>query len=371
MQALLCLLMAFSLVACSRGQAAREALPLPPYQLVDQTTLRVRDDLARLLAFAPARSSHLDAQLQGFGRLAFAPDASYAVRVGYSAFVERVLVNPGDDVKAGQVLATLRSSEVARLRADVQRLISTIASETDAVERSERLVREGAASDRELVESRTRKASAEAELKGLRESLGAQGLPLQGSERYELRATAAGQVLARNIHPGERVSSDGSEAAFVIGNSKKLVVRASFSERDAPLLEEGASCTFTVSALGGQRFAGTLRRVLRAVEAKTRTADAVCAPNADDPRFRAEMVARVEVGLEGDGVLVVPRQAVLLRRDDKVVFVKKGPVSVERRAIEVGMSIGEQIQILSGLKAGEEVVVENAVLFDGELDRLL
>jgi hypothetical protein len=83
------------------------------------------------------------------------------------------------------------------------------------------------------------------------------------------------------------------------------------------------------------------------------------------------MTATIEAVVSSDGAVTVPRSAVLLRRDDRVVFVKAGENLLQRRAVELGASVGEDVQVLRGLQAGEEVVTKNAVLLDGELDQVL
>lgn len=83
------------------------------------------------------------------------------------------------------------------------------------------------------------------------------------------------------------------------------------------------------------------------------------------------MVARVLVRVKGKYGLVVPRSAVLLRRDDYVVFVRRGDDEIERRVVQTGLNFGKDIQIVTGLSEGEIVITEGAVLFDGELDRHL
>jgi len=83
------------------------------------------------------------------------------------------------------------------------------------------------------------------------------------------------------------------------------------------------------------------------------------------------MSVRVNVQVEGESKLVVPQSAILLRREARVVLIRRGERLLERRPIQVGLRIGDQVQVLTGLDQGDEVVVDNAVLLDGELDRVL
>jgi len=342
-----------------------------PYALHGDGKLLVRADLWPRLGLATAEASDLTAEVMGVGRLEFAPDAAYAVRVPFAAYVETVYVTAGARVRRGDALASLRSAEVARLRSEVRRLGATISARRDAVDRYQRLVHEGASSPRELVQSRADLAESEAELRGVRESLRAVRAGPSGADEFMLRASADGQVLLRSLDPGERVSPEDDEAAFLIGDADRLIAMTAFAERDAASLREGGTCSFTVPALGTLVHEGTLTQVVQTLHRSTRTASAACVPSAPAPHLRAEMAARVRVEVRNEETVIVPREAVMLRRDDFVVFVEVGERLLERRRVAVGASFGGKIQILDGLAVGERVVAENTVLLDGELDTLL
>ncbi|MCY1054038.1 efflux RND transporter periplasmic adaptor subunit [Nannocystis sp. SCPEA4] len=358
-------------VGCA-APAPRESVTLAPaYTPTADGRMRVREDLWERLALVRAERSDVEAEIEGLGRLEFAPDAAYAVRVPFDAYVEAVHVAAGSHVRPDDALATLRSGEVARLRSEIRRLTATLAARRDAVTRFNQLVAQGAASPRELVEAEAELAAGEAELRGVRESLRAVQADHRGADRFVLRASAAGQVLRRTLDPGERVSPDDVEPAFLIGDAVRLIATAAFPERDAAAVREGAECTFFAPALGAERFAGTLVQVVQTLDRATRTAVAVCQPETTEPRLRAEMAVRVRAVARGVDTLVVPRRAVLLRRDAMVVFVAAGDHVLERRVVSLGANLGERVQITGGLAEGDEVVVENAVLLDSELDRLL
>ncbi|MFO0604170.1 MAG: efflux RND transporter periplasmic adaptor subunit [Polyangiales bacterium] len=364
------LLLLASLLGCRAASAAREPPARPPYTRSDDGALHVRADLVPLLRFAQAERTEVRATLEGVGRVAFAPGASYAVRSPFAAAVERVLVNVGDVVARGAPLAVLRAPDVARARAELRRLRADLDAARDDVERIARLIPAGAASERELVAARARASSLEAEAAGVASALSAAGAAAGGADAFTLRASAPGQVIARSVDPGERVDPSGAEPAFVVGDPSAVVVRAAFPEREAPLLAPGAPCSFAVAALGGERLRGTVAQVVQAIDPATHTATAICRPNAVDPRMRAEMVARVEVAVRGAPAVLIPRGALLLRGDDRVVFVRRGD-ALERRTIEAGAQFDDRVQVLAGLAPGDAVVAENAVLLDGELDRLL
>ncbi len=346
-------------------------LEAPPYTATGPNELRVRPDLFALLVFRDADAGPSNATVRGFGRVAFAANSSYAVRASVSGYVERVHVAVGQEVRAGQALATVRSGEIARLRGDARRLEASMATDEDIIARLEKLIADGAASTRELVEAKGRLSASRAEYAGVRESLSAVGALGGSGERFDLRASAAGRVLARHVAPGDHLAPDTAEAPFLIGDPKQLVIRGAFPERDAPLLKDGGACRYQIPALGGADAEGVLANVVRTVDSKTLTAEAVCIPKVVDARLAADMTAKIDATIASDGAVTIPRTAVLLRRDDRVVFVKSGENALERRTVQLGAAVGEDVQIVSGVKSGDRVVVQNAILLDGELDQVL
>lgn len=353
-----------------------EPLPLGPAEEAPFTVLsggrmQVRADLAALLKATPARVAEAAAEVEGFGKFGFAPGASYALRPPFAGVVESVEVQVGQKVTKNQVVARIRSPELAKLRADLAKLEGDREGQVEAVARVEGLVRDGAAARRELAEAKAKLADLESNLEAARNALASAQAEATGGDLYQVRAPRDGDVLAMHVEPGQRIDTLAVRPAFIVGDPLDLVVSASFPERDAPLLDAGDVCRIFVPALGEVALPGKLTSVVRAIDAQSRSVRVVCKLDAADPRLRSEMAARALVRTSSDEFLIVPRNAVLLRRDERVVLVRTAPDVVERRLVETGMNVGDSIQILGGLKSGEEVVVEGAVLLDGELNRIL
>ena len=369
---LICLhltLVAF-VAGCDHSTTVTPEIERSPFTVAEDGSLHVREDLWEILVFQTVSRTKIVAELEGFGRATFAAGASYAVRVPFDGIIESVEVEVGDNVQAGQVLARLRSSELARMRGDILRVTASLESERDALEKRTQLVGKGVA-ERIVIEGRAKVKSLEAELQGLENSLRAARAEETGGDLYILRAVKSGELLDRNIEPGENVETADQEPAFLIGDPERLVIMGSFPERESMLLREGLSCRISFPALGQQVLGGKLTSIVHVVEPGSRTVRAIFHMDSHDRRIRAEMSARVVVEVSGDGDLMVPRSAVLLRRDQHVVLIKTGEGRVSRRPVQIGVNVGKYTQVLSGLDEGEEVVIENAVLIDGELDRLL
>lgn len=364
----------FSLCASACGDRGVHRCPAfdPPFRVdaAHPGVIRVRADLDAQFETARAARGTARATLVGFGRVTFAPDASYAVRVPFPSFVESVRVAIGAQVARGTPLAVLRSADVARLRGELRSAQVAVATDRLNAERARRLVTDGAGSERDAVEASARLMSSEAQLAAVRSALGAAAIGPDGGDRYTLVAPANGRVLSRDIAQGERVTPDDTPA-FLVGDPSRLVVRASFPERDAPWLDDERACSFVANAASSERYDGTLTEIRRAVDPTTRSVVATCTPRTTDRRLTAEMVVRVEVPVSDASALTIPRSALLLRRDEHLVFTRTGVGTVARRRVIPGAPLGDAVQIKDGLEEGDEVIIRGALLLDGELDQVL
>ncbi len=129
-----------------------------------------------------------------------------------------------------------------------------------------------------------------------------------------------------------------------------------------------------VDAYPGVLFRGLVSYLSAQVETDTRTVRArIDVPNPEE-KLRPGMFARVRMfdphGAEGRvesaDSLVVPENAVQRDGDESIVFIPAGPLTFERRQVRAGRKAGGLVEILGGLEAGEQVVVEGAFLLKSE-----
>jgi RND family efflux transporter MFP subunit len=127
-----------------------------------------------------------------------------------------------------------------------------------------------------------------------------------------------------------------------------------------------------VSLVGaaGETVAGVIRAVSPAVDAQTRTA-LIYADLPEPGSLRAGMFAQGRLVVGTDSVPVLPREAVVFRDGFPYVFVIGKDARVSQRRVVVGATVGEAIELRSGLQAGERVAVKGAgFLGDGDLVRV-
>ncbi|OIQ09982.1 macrolide export protein MacA [Moorella thermoacetica] len=166
-----------------------------------------------------------------------------------------------------------------------------------------------------------------------------------------------GVVTNRNINPGEMAAPTSPQPLLTIADTSTLKLQGTVGQEAVPLLSTGQKVTVTLDALPGREFTGTVTQV-GPVAATTgqRFPVEISLPNPGE--LKAGMTARAVFKLTAPEGVVVPLAAVRTDNGQDYVFVVKNG-TVERRQVVLGLKNDEQVMILKGLQAGEQVAVTN------------
>ncbi|WP_136162846.1 efflux RND transporter periplasmic adaptor subunit [Sphingomonas flavalba] len=303
--------------------------------------------------FVPGRQS-VDHEISATGSLAAQVDMPVAV-VGEGGMVTRVLVQPGQWVGAGAVLATIERSvqtqQIAQQQAalNVARADARIAQAN--LDRAVQLVDRGFISKAQVEQLQATRDAANARVGLAQAQLGEMRAR---TGRLDIRAPAAGLVLTRTVEPGQVVGA-GTGTLFRMARGGELELRAQLSEDDMTRLKVGASAT--VIPVGSDKsFAGRIWQLSPVINPDTRQGIArIALPY--DPALRPGGFAQASILAGTDSVPLVPDSAV--QSDDKgsfVYIVGKDNVAT-RRAITVGQVTDRGVSVTSGLDGSEQVVM--------------
>ena len=333
--------------------------------------LVVREDMLRDLRITTTQAKELagDERVAVLGELTVSDEGYAEVGVSVPARVRKLLRAPGDAVATGAELIELESADLGRARADV----AIARARADQARRSSQRKTElsgGAVSAREVEDAAADLASAEAELRAAESSLAAFGVGTgtEGGTAFALRSPIEGTVLSREARRGEVV--DAAHVLFRIADLSKLWLVVHAFERDALRAAEGGAVDVTFAALPNRAFRGTVARVGREVDAVSRTVPIRIDLDNPDGILRPGMSATARLPLgSGEGVVGVPAEAIQRCDAGWCVFVPKDPGHFEARPVGRGRELGSEIEILSGLLAGETVVVNGAFLLRAEAEK--
>jgi membrane fusion protein, heavy metal efflux system len=287
-----------------------------------------------------------------------------------SARAVRVLVSPGQRVRAGDVLAELRSLDLGRTRGEHRQAEARVELARRTLERKRNLAQERITPLREVQEAEAELRSAEASLQAARGALDALGADPGNRDTASLllRTPVSGTVIDRHLVRGE--VADPAEALFKVGDLSVLWLVAHAPERDAVRVRPGSQARVAVPALPGTPLRGRIAAVGAQVDVSSRTIPVRIEVDNASGVLRPGMSATawLPVG-EGSPVLAVPAAALQRIEDKWSVFIPQGEEAFEIRAVGRGRDLGGEVEILNGLQAGDTVVVDGAFLLKAEAEK--
>jgi cobalt-zinc-cadmium efflux system membrane fusion protein len=273
--------------------------------------------------------------------------------------VVALLAHVGDQVEVGSPLAELASGDVGEIRARVTEAAAHVATLETRVARRRTLSGEQLGTTGEVEDAERELASARAELTAARAGLAAANA--HGGSRTALivRSPIAGTILEHHAFPGESAAQD--DHLFEIADLSSLWLIAHVSEADATQLHEGDVGRVSFPAVDAPAMELPIALVAPRVDAATLSVQVIFdLPNADRA-LRPGMVATVIFAPPSHGeTLVVPSGSVQHTNEGWVVFVPRSEREMEVRRIARGRDLGGEVEIVSGLAAGEHVVLQGA-----------
>jgi RND family efflux transporter MFP subunit len=322
-------------------------------QTAQNTQQQRASQLPTVTVAVPGRRA-IEQQISGTGSLAAKREMPVGV-AGEGGMVTRVLVEPGDWVAAGQVLAEIDRSVQAQTAQQLEAQVRVARADADLaqanLERAERLVSNGFVSKADLDQRRATRDAARARVRVAEASLAE---TRARNRRLDIRAPAAGLVLTRGVEPGQIVSS-GSGTLFRLAMGGQMEMRAQLSEDVLHSIHPGSRAT--VVPVGTTRqFVGQVWQVSPIIDTQTRQGVARIALSYD-PALRPGGFATATI-IGGTVVApLLPQAAVQSDTKGNFVYILNAKNEAVRVPITTGEVSDQGVAITSGLKGDERVVL--------------
>lgn len=339
------------------------------------------------------------------------PEQKVEVKSAISGKVIEILHRDGDVVRRGTVLARVEPDlNQAQSLADTKNsVVSAEIRFRDAKKKFEdnnKLLTQGLLAPSAHRDVETEYLAARQDYEREREKytlVEKSGIPIsQSAANFKGSSVIApmdGVVLTKNIEIGESITSGVSSfnagtVLFTVADTSRMIVKAGVNEVDIGKIRVGLPVRVTLDAYPKVRFEGKIDRIAPAVriDEKVRVFDVEIRLDAQGRELRSGMTANIEViGEKKEKVLSVPVESVFKRDDQEVVYVKKAidPAAFaedakkdekkspdqakkeqkdawkkffDKRVVVTGLADNARVEIVSGLKAGEEVALEDPTL---------
>lgn len=385
--ALLCGASGCSRDASARVPAAAAKAPPVPSEDVSGVTLSaaaVQEGSIRTELVSPVAIS---TDVKATGQITPNEDRTFKVGAHVSGRIGSIDVNLGDRVTKDQVLLRVHSHEIHDTRAaylvareSVRQMQDRSAFAQRVRDRARRLLALEAISREQADQAETEwnasvaavdsaKAQLESERTHLVEVLevgiDSSGIP-EDVETVPVRAPASGVVIERRATVGS-VAAAG-DVLLSITDPSSLWAIANVNEAELSTLHPGQRVNVQVRAYPDRTFPGRIEKLGETLDAATRTLQVrVSVPN-EQGLLKPEMFATVTIMREtSQGGIAVPRDALQDLNGQRSVFVETSRLHYRPKAVATGPSIGDRVQVISGLSPGDRVVVQGGFELKSEL----
>jgi len=375
------MMLALLLGGCRRVQESAPAASADPSSALtlDQNRIVLPADSPKLrqIRIAPVELKEISLEeVTAAGKLEANPNRISRVVMPVAGRIRQVLVRLGDSVVEGQPVLTIESPEASaatrahrQAQAQLRQAQSAQAKAEKDLSRVRDLHEHRAAALKDVLSAENDLAQAQSAVDqaqaGVEEALRRlQMLGLgPGAEAREVAAPApiSGKILEIAVAPGE-YRNDTSASLMTIADLSTVWVTSNVPESSIRLIQPGERLEIELAAYPGEVFEGRVKRIADTVDPQTRTVKVQAELENRRGRLRPEMFGKIRHSHGSRALPVVPASAVVQGEGGASVFVERHSGEFERIQVRAGETRNGLIPILSGLKAGDRVVVDGAIL---------
>ncbi len=293
--------------------------------------------------------------------------------------IRQVPVVLGDRVRRGQTLAVVFSSELATAESEYLAMMAELEADHKKLQRTQNLVKLGAASQQEVDDVTADHAAHEAHVRSALEKLRLLGASdsqiaaLKQAEQMDANlsvpAPINGIILTRTANLG--LVTNMSQELFTVVDLSTVWIMANINEKDFSTIHVGTMATVTAPAYPGRAWKGRVVYIQPQVDPTSRTAQARIEVSNPDEALRLDMYMDVAFDSAGASGLAVPESAVQAIGDKQYVFlpVKDNDGSFSVRQVKLGPASRGFFPVLDGLKLNDEVVTGGSFILKAEAVR--
>ena len=283
----------------------------------------------------------------------------------------------GQEVKKGEVLARLNSSELSSQQLAYLKARSQLELNRRNAERAKALYEADVIAAAEVQRRASEYQISVAETRAAADQLHILGVSPAAVERLgkdgavdsvtPVVATLAGVVVERKLAQGQVVQP--ADTLFVVADLSRLWAVAQVPEQQVSQVKVGQSVSIEVPALGNERLVGKLIFVGQTINPETRTVLVRTELDNHDGRLKPAMLASMLIEAKAVERMVVPSSAVVRESDEDHVFVAEGDGVFRLLKVKLGPEQAGMRVVLSGLKGSEKLVVNGAFHLNNERNR--
>lgn len=296
------------------------------------------------------------------GRVTFNQEQVARVFPIFGGTVTEVSAEIGDHVRKGDILAIIRSGEVADYEKQKKEAEQQLVIARRNLQSVQDMFASGMASERDVLQARQELSNAEAEEKRITEIFSI--YHLAGKSLYIVKAPVSGFIVEKNINKEMQIRSDQNDEMFVISGLENVWVMADVYESDISKVHENAPVRITTLAYPGKEFTGKIDKVYNMLNDESKTMNVRVKLTNENYLLKPGMFTNVSV-ISRSSDKQLPRidsHALVFENGKNFVVTVDAAGKLAVKEVEVYRQLSKECYLSSGVQEGDRILNKNVLL---------
>ena len=330
-------------------------------EIAQDTKFCLTDTLKKHLETATAEIKTVENELVLTGKISFNEDKVARVFPLAGGFVKELKAELGDYVQKGQVLAWIRSPEIAGFRNEGIKATNDLRVAEKNAKIAEELYKTGTISQVELANAQRELQNAKGEGNRIADVIDMYGAK-EGS-LYPIKAPISGFVVEKHIALNMELRTEDISPVFTVGNLDNVWVLANIYESDMNKVKEGIAAEITTISYPDKIFNGKIDKIFSLMDAESKVVKAKIILQNPNFMLKPEMFANVTLRFnENAQKIAVPSKAVIFDKNKHFIMVYKSDCNIETREVQLYKAMPNTTYIEKGIIAGDKIMTRYHLL---------
>ncbi len=327
------------------------------------------DSMLSMIECDTVRDCTMTDELSLSGEVSFNENNVVKVFPRISGQVIEARVSLGDRVQKGQVMATIKSADIAGNYNDLSSANADISIAKRHMDNAESLYKNGISSEKEFNEAKQNYEKALAARNKIQSviNINGGGKASEGGQ-YTLTAPIDGYTVEKKVSAGAYIRPDMADNLFTISDLKNVWIYANVYEADISRISEGNEVKVIPVAYPDKVFSGKIDKVSQVLDPQSKAMRVRINLENKDMLLKPEMFARVVVDNKGGSNLICCSSKALLSQDNKnYVVVYNGKNDIKIAEVEIIKTVGDKTYVRAGIKPGDVLIVKHQLFIFNQL----
>ena len=322
---------------------------------------KMTETMQKTTTTASAQMIPLKNQLNFYGKITADNNKLIEVFPIVGGNVVKVNVELGDYVNKGQILATIRSTEVADFEKQLSDAKNDLLVAKNNLKVTQELFEGKLNSEREVIESKSQVEKATAQLNRMEETYKVYNI--KAGSIYEVKAPISGFVIEKHINSDMLLRNDKTDNIFDVAQINEVWAIANVNESEINQVKLGENASVTTLSDPDKIHTGKVDKIFNIIDPETKAMKVRIILKNPTYLLKPEMRATIKLSYTEDkSMIAIPSDAVIFDKSKNYVMVFHDKNNIETRQVEVFRQVDNLTYISSGLKENEKVINHNQLL---------